>query len=552
MIRFLAEISKRFSSTINATPYNNISRQYNIYYLDIRRYPKSSYWTEWGGFYDNFTGTQLELYFTQFLYKVDSIEDVFNTSFSLYITNDYLVLFNIPKHPWLYASNETEISFVIPFLSTALDPKNPSNIILRDVLAEVFLINPNFLVRISDNISDIVLNQGFSISFANNNGYFDDCDTWNLFNTPIHLKKSIAKKPNYNDFKTIKYGLVENTITDLNLFKLEIADRLRSMDNPVCDLILKDNFPINFILDNDAINKNIPIVYGTKKIRLQKLNNLTYLAAEYVSSVTAVYNVDGLPMPYSFNQTTGLITVHDEDTKAEYALITGYTDNQLGIIIIDLICRKGNMVFSNANFNLEEVERYINISPRVNISIDQGNVKSVIQNILKNDMAFLIQQNDGRFTIRRYAETYTIHNIESWTITKVPEKSWGRAQENYHSSCIINYNFIDTETYSSLLYNERERASEEKYRRLVTKTFDTDLVLENEARELAKLLSSRYTTLRHTLKLPVGVDTSGYELMDTVTTNVKVNKRQFIKKQKYMIKEVNPAQDILILEELPD
>ena len=39
-------------------------------------------------------------------------------------------------------------------------------------------------------------------------------------------------------------------------------------------------------------------------------------------------------------------------------------------------------------------------------------------------MAYFIQQNDGKFTIRKYGESYREHYIVSWIITKQPEKDY--------------------------------------------------------------------------------------------------------------------------------
>jgi hypothetical protein len=50
--------------------------------------------------------------------------------------------------------------------------------------------------------------------------------------------------------------------------------------------------------------------------------------------------------------------------------------------------------------------------------------------------------------------------------------------------------------------------------------------------------------------VPLGIDTSGFELMDTVIMPLSVNGRLFSGPAFFLIKEINPAQDILTLEEL--
>jgi len=550
MVNFLAEITARFETVINPTPYNKIAKQYNIYYINIKPYPFNSYWLNWGGFYDNFTGSQIELYYGQFLTKVNTIDELLNNQMSLLLTENLSVLINIPIHPWLYPLYISEGSHVLPFLSSALNPNNPSDNAVRGVNAPVKLLKPNFSIKLSDNMSGIILNQGFSIELINNDSQFDDDELWNLFNTPIYLKKSYIHNPEYKDFKTIRYGMAENIKTDFNTFKVYVADRLRSMDEPVCNLILQDNFP-NIIIFDTALNKNIPIVYGTKKINLQRLNNNTYLAAEYVSSIEGIFDIDGTSLAYNFNNTNGLITLINPNLEASYCIMTGYEDNKIGNIIAGISERKALIQVSDSNWNIEELNKYIDISPKINIVIDQGDIKSAIQNILKNDMAFFIQQTDGRFTVRKYGETYTVHEIESWAISNKPNKDWKGAQENYFSSCIINYDFKDSNTYKSLFYTEREKEAEVIYRRRVIKVFDTDLVDESEALNIAKLLADRFLILRQTLTLPIDADTSYFELLDTIKINVNINDRVFSKANTFFIKEINPTNDILTLEELP-
>jgi len=549
MINFLAEISNNPDSSIQATPSEH-SRNKNIYYLDIKPHPKNTYWTDWGGVYDNFTATQIELYFSQFLRRVYKADDL--TDYTFFLDIDFIVYFNTPLHPWLYPDYAVKAFHVEMYLAYALNPDRPSYNNLRGSNIQTLLKTPSLNVKLSDNISGVVLNQSFSIELINNNGYFDDENTWNLFNTPIYIKKSIVENPKYEDFKTIRYGLVENTSTTKNSFNIEASDRLRAMEEPVCDLILKNNFPIDYITDDKVLNKNIPIVYGKKRVKPQKLNDNAYLIAEYVTQIHNIYNSDNEELNnINYILSGGVITIinNPNDEKIDSVIITGYVKNRIGEIILDIMKRKSDIPDNNSNWNETELNHYINISPAINIKIESGNVKNTIQNILKSDMAFLIQQNDGRLTIRRYGENYKTNEIKSWTMTKEPDKKYENAQSNYFSSCKINYNF-DNETFLTYLFKEREGEAENIYRKRVLKTFDTDLTSEGDAQKLAKLLADRYLVMRQTITLATGIDTSGFELLDTVIIEIIVNDRIFGNAINYFIKEINPAQDILALEEI--
>jgi hypothetical protein len=165
-------------------------------------------------------------------------------------------------------------------------------------------------------------------------------------------------------------------------------------------------------------------------------------------------------------------------------------------------------------------------------------------------MAYFIQQMDGRFTIRKYGQTYGYHKIPAWSITQKPEKDFSKAQANYFSSCTINYNYKTKEMFDSYFFEDMENEAEDRYRKIIFKIFDTDLKYEDEAVELARLLGERYTIMRQTLKLALGIDTSRFELLDIISIQLSINERHFSKSRDFIITEINPAHDILTLEEI--
>ncbi len=125
---------------------------------------------------------------------------------------------------------------------------------------------------------------------SNEDGLFDNDDEWDLFNTPVHIKKAVVENPTYADFKEIRGGNAASTATKFNEFRITVADRLHNMDDPVCRVIIAENFPSLTLLD-DVKGKFIPVVYGAKKIKLIKLDNAGhYIGAEYLASVPIVYD----------------------------------------------------------------------------------------------------------------------------------------------------------------------------------------------------------------------------------------------------------------------
>jgi hypothetical protein len=599
MINFLAELSSRLRIIILPTPSNEVKRSKNIYQLDISETPEESYWTEWGGVYNNYVDNYIELYFSRFLTQVGSLDEVLNAPFTFCLVSqdtdidggnasdtdetyletydcedamsiitsildggeadnsqvkDKMVYLNVPKHTWLYADWEVEGEVVNTFLYSALDPNRPSNNTLKGKPAKVRLELPSFSVKLSENINGITLNQGFNVSLHNNDGHFDDETNWDIFNTPLHLKKCTKPNPIYYDFKLVRTGLVDDTQTDFKSFKVNASDRFRTLNEPVCNTIKIENYPFLTLAD-DAIGKNIPVIYGTKDIKLQKLDDANhYIAAEYITSIQGVYDNDGNSISYTYSSQTNVITVTqvDEDgkyIKADMATITGRTTNTIGEIIKDLIIRKTNVAYINTYWNIPEMNKYIAISPRINITFSSGDVKSAVQNILKSDMAYFIQQSDNKFTIRKYGQTYNVHTIQNWTITKELQKNYAKAEKNFFSSCTINYNYRN-DTNETFVYAMEDHDAEDKYRKKISKEFNTDLIYFDDVYALAKLLGERYITMRQVITLPVGIDTSSMELLDRVHVELKINNRLFSQATNYIITEINPVQDILTLEEI--
>ena len=607
MVRFLAEIAKRRKAEIHPVPFDY---ENGIYIISISPHPEESYWVGWGGYYDNFAGTGIELYYRQFLRRAEDLEDLLHKTvqnmFCIDMEN-YTVYIKIPMHPWLYPDYGTQVHDVMPVISSALNPDQPYDNKLRGEPAIVRLSPPSFTVNLSDGMSGVNLNQGFSIGLENSDGFFDSDEEWGIFNAPVRLLKSFAENPAYEDFRLVRDGLSDCMSTGFDSFRVSVSDKFRAMSAPACKILEGEKYN-GYAIGDKAKGKNIPLVYGIKKVPLIDVTgDNDYLAAEYVervynvknregaelpvlpiknniirfdySAVAGVYRRDNEPIttftktengiqlaadnagkfppadyitgaggnriPHRYDNATGLITFDNADS----ALVAGYTANKTGEIIIDIADRIGGHSYIKSFWNKTEVDRYTAASPKVNIAIDGGDVKSAVQKTLKSDMAYFIQQSDGKFTIRKWGRKYGVHSVPAWAITNAPEKDYEIAAERYFSSCVILYESGDGETKKSLLFNEMEKEAEIRYRKLKTETFETDLADRTAAEAAARLLSGRYATMRQTVTLPVGIDTSKMELLDRVVIAVTVNGREFSKAIEYAITGINPAQDILTLEE---
>ena len=221
----------------------------------------------------------------------------------------------------------------------------------------------------------MTLNQGFSITLKNNDGFFDDEYALNLFNTPLYLRKAATENPKYGDFKLIRNGLVENKNTAFDGIRIGVADRLRALGEPVYDVIRRDDFPSITVQDN-ALNRPIPMVFGTARISPIRLTDNRpdentpgvaanhYMTAENATQVLGVYDRNGASLSFSFNPGTKIITVpniidgdgREVRTEAAEAIATGDASNRIGHIIQWLLRRKAGIVFnSNSKFQINSL-----------------------------------------------------------------------------------------------------------------------------------------------------------------------------------------------------
>jgi hypothetical protein len=86
------------------------------------------------------------------------------------------------------------------------------------------------------------------------------------------------------------------------------------------------------------------------------------------------------------------------------------------------------------------------------------------------------------------------------------------------------------------------------YNKLVRKEFETYLTTDTDAYNLGEKLSDRFSVLREIVQVGVGYDTSEINLLDTVELELNINGRIFSKYTTWIVKEIDPAQDILVLE----
>jgi hypothetical protein len=614
MINFLAELTKRGPKSLSATPSVRWGRAYSIYEIYIGKRPQNTYWTEWGGVYDNEETDKIEIYLGEWLYQTNTEEELKSAlKPAMYIEGTYAYI-HIPKHPWLYKDSESTINKREGYVYAPKNSTNPSDLYIDGLLYETRLDIPSIQVKLSSPISGMTKYTTFSVALINNDGKFDNEDSMEYFNAPVYIRKTTKDNPLYTDFVAIREGLVENITVTGESIAIDCSEKYRSFDEPVCKTIRKEAISTEDkqveISKEGTEGKLLPVIFGRCIIPLIELEETqyiekdvdldndienieeidkkeddtiilkgTYLVGEgiraIVGNVVYAENDDKgvVSIPCTFDRETGVITV--EETKKKYTLtgvdengkplyeanektpkpkyveVEGYSENKIGQIITALIARSGRLLYNASAWDVTETNGYSNTSPPVNIAFTGGDIKKAVSDVLKSDMAFLIQKNDGRFSIRKWGNTYNGYSIESWYLTQQPSKSFSNAQQNYFSSCIIKYKYNEHKRIheNQYLYTEKADEAEGKYLKKAEKVFETHLTSETAAANLASRLGSRFCELKDTVSIGVGFDTSPFNLLDTLFMDIHVNGRKYSDNNRWIVIELDPAQDKLVLEE---
>jgi hypothetical protein len=395
-------------------------------------------------------------------------------------------------------------------------------------------------------VSGTTLATQFDFTLINNDGRFDDTDENNFINTPSRVRRADIESPELADFGVIRYGLVDNVSVSSDSFRIRVSDFFRTLTDPATRKFDADDYPS---APNGTIDKDIPIGWGElANVPLFEVDTGEYIALDpdYITAVSAVYDGDGASISFTFDSSTGVISA----TDAETADVTGKTGNDIGTIITTEIASKANIPYADGVWDTTETDSYIAIAPHVNLYYKGGDVKTLVERCLKNDSAFFITKNDGRLTLRRWAETYTTHEIPSWSIMAMPEKSNEEGKRYYISSAAIQYGLdVDEGTYT-LEYFDGSRRLEiaEVYRRQRQGTYETELYDSTEIADFATRLLDRFGTIAEIIEIDVGQSTAMVNLLDTVELDVTINGRTMSNRTTWIVRGVDPGQDSLTLE----
>lgn len=568
-VRFIAELFEpdQYPPTL-AIADSVFSREYSIYAFSIAPHidDYENYWVAWGGTFDNPTNPGIQIYMDIFLTQVFLASALVAVKNSFWVdTDNDIVYMHIDKNPWQYHKAYASLygNVLSTFATAPKNQNNPSDNKYGPVVARPVMEIPTLTTELNDIISGVITYDTFTLTADNADGHYDAFEIVNYFNTPLKVSKSSTGAELIEDFNQIRYGIVNDIKVEFGQIIVEASDQFYTMSTPYCNTFSKEIYPN--ISDSDA-NDDIPVAWGpVKHIKPVEVDKDTadpatwidYIALDpdYITSVEAVYDDDGNALSFTFNPLTGIIRVTSVDDDGEvidaaYVNATGLADCNIGEIITYALAKKENIQYIAGLWDLEETDYYISIAADIGFYFDGGTTRELIEAVLKNDNAFLIQKNDGTLTIRRWGIEYDTHQIPSWTFTDKPKKNFEDAMKQYCSSVKVKYNRIETEDdwSSSYLDDSQEMFNFERYRKSYLAEIETCLTAEADAIALAGRLLERFGEVRETLEFALGVDTFEINLLDTIEIEPCVNDREFSQYSKWIVKRIDPGQDTIAAE----
>jgi hypothetical protein len=568
-IKYLAELFKTTSYDPRLAIADAVfDRSYNIYGFSVAPLivAPTNYWIIWGGYFDNPVGYGISIYMNQFLTEVFSTVMLETTANSFYIDiiNNILYI-NIPRLPWQYADefSAAYASSGTAFTTAPKDERNLSDVYYESVKTYPRMKVPTLNNKLNDVISGIIVYNDFSIVIDNSDGLFDDINIIDFFNTPIQIGKTDIEATSVTDFNRIRLGLVDDIAVAFDTLQIKGVDQFYRMNKDFCRKFTLAEYPN---LDDGDVNTDIPVAWGpVLGVGLVEIDKdagtppewIEYIAIDpdYITSVEEVYDSDGNTLTHSFDAGTGVITITELDIggeviEAECANVTGKLDSRIGVIIIEALESNENISYVPGLWDVAETDLYLDFCASVGFLFTGGTTRDLIEQVLKNDTAFLIQKNNGLLSLRQWGQEYDTWEISSWLATAKPKKNFKDASKYFCSTVhILSHKNHNNDNYTqTYIDNTRESEIFENYRRSYSAIFQTDLLDDLDISDLAWRLLQRFGTVRETVTVGFGVDTFQINLLDTIVYDCIINDRQFSTYEAWTVKECDPGQDTMVME----
>ena len=545
-ISFLLRIFKGFGWD----PVSSLASLHGLgnYYFKVE-VSHEGYWYEtWGGTYDAPTTTDISLFIERRYTKVPTIEALQETDAAFTSQND-CIYFRARLPAWSYPAGTAQVSGqnVAAGYSTGARSSRAardSDDRIEDeqgtlVRYPARLEFPSLNQRLSGDAGQLIQN-AFSATISNDDGENDFLMADAL---PVRISKATVNEPRLADFQTIMDGVIEDVNVTREKVIIKAAGVLRNLDAPACRTFTQGDFPE---IDEKTVGKLVPIGWGTLRgAKLFKVNAGKYFCIdpEYIESVQAVYDRDGKSLPYRYSN--GIISTTTDASTADIRA----SRLRLGEIVTAEMA-KANIAFAEGVWDVSETQRYTRQSPYISYIYKGKNIKGLLTELLKNDLVYLITKNDGRLSLRRVLDDYSLWICESWLITSFPEKKYSD-KKMFASAVRTEYAPENGELARTYFDQSKEAKLYAEYQKMQTLEFKSHC----EGADIKRISDDRYAYYgrrRERQKLGLGADISRLSLLDVLDLELRVNGRLLSRNPLWRVIEINPAQDALLLEDLEE
>lgn len=331
--------------------------------------------------------------------------------------------------------------------------------------------------------------QPTTLRFTNNDGYFDDWRTRNLYGQKARVLIG-EEGAEYADFVQIFEGFIEDDERSFTDFSLKIQDPRKGLTQPVgIHYITTAEYPN---VDDSEVDKVKPVAYGTvynrPAIRLDARGGQA--SYPYLVCDTTYNDITGPVTWYNPEKNTSGTTTATKGVITLTAAQSQDTDGNLTDIFVSFSCGPSNGVDIIKNLMLNyDGKTYIasfwdtaevNASQALawNTSLyidDDTELAKCIESVCADCNLRFFAHDDGRYTIRVYdetrAQTKTIHT-DDW----IDDPAIANNGSEYLTSCAIQYKYDGhTEKYSTYTDTTREAEAYDVYKKYKSKTFETGL-----------------------------------------------------------------------------
>lgn len=389
--------------------------------------------------------------------------------------------------------------------------------------------------------------EGGQLSFANNDGFFDNIMENYLFGQPVRVYHG-GEGLSYNEFMLLYAGYIENVRLTYERFEIGVADNRKKLSvNIIQNHFNKTDYPY---LDDDDIGKAIPVVYGEVYKCEVICVNKNQSGADWVFKVCDVSGhsngIEDITGAYVENDSVsikskdlanGRFTIDNADwdgKKKVYCNVKGlkdsdgnYLTNPLDIIK-DMLQVYASIEYNSNYYNTDEWEeaRSNNLANDIGIFIGEDMpLSDVIEKICNSVFGNFIVQRDGRYTFRIVDES-----IEGYDTVEVKEMvepfgvDWDGTQ--YLTKCLVGFkkNYKEN-NYRWYVKDDLEGDIYQKYKKKNSKEFETLLISETDAQELASAIMNYYKDVRMVVEVTVKERWMLVEIGDIIYIEVnRINK----------------------------